>query len=485
MPGGTRMRRRVTYAPYLGTVVGVLIGLLVEVKTENLFLAILATVGSGALVGVIWWNIEKLINKGTDAAIDAAHNAINRRKETRDPHTPQKLADLYAGQEIGPAGGTASRTGEKTVSSPARSVPEPTGHSDTAHREDRQNAGNAVPPYRAAGAAPRSVSAEGERDAYRTDRSSASKTDKSADNVGSEEPLGGFLKFLVVIYYIAAVAMIVSGVITIVQLFSLMAVMNRYGVSVGWLWFAILLLIVAYPVTIWACFQLARRIQRRDPSFLWFYHRMGLIAIPLELIVFIVMASTAYMREASGQIIVSIIEGLIGAIALTVYFVRSKRVHAYMGTDDYLYQSPFTRKYARSTPKRSTVAVPFEYQSGYRNVPANPRPAEKSYASKKVTVDGAEEKEVSVSPVHCCLCENETSARYAVLLIAKDGKQMCACHRCYTALRNLGTSKDIDVVSRARFYVFQRKLSIRNQELSDYLERYLAAADAYIGEQAS
>lgn len=480
------MRRRVTYAPYLGTVAGVLIGLLVVAKAENLVLAILAAVGSGVLVGVIWWNIEKLIYKGTDAAFDAVHNAINRRKEARDPHTPQKLADLYAGQETAPTGGTASRAGEKNVSAPARSVPEPTRHSDTVQGEGRHEAENAATlPYRAAGVASRSVSTEGEKDAYRPNRSSMPKADKTSDNDRTEEPLGGFLKFLVVMYFIAAVAMIISGVMTIVQLFSLMAMINRYGISVGWLWFAILLLIVAYPVTIWACFQLARRIQQRDPSFLWFYHRMGLIAIPLELIVFIVMASTAYMREASGQIIVSIIEGLIGAIALTVYFVRSKRVHAYMGTDDYLYQSPFTRKYARSTPKRSTVAVPFEYQSGYRNVPANPRPAEKSYASKKVTVDGAEEKEVSVSPVHCCLCGNETSARYAVLLIAKDGKQMCACHRCYTALRNLGTSKDIDVVRRARFYVFQRKLSIRNQELSDYLERYLAAADAYIGEQAS
>ena len=479
------MRRRITYAPYLGTVVGVLIGLLVVAKAENLVLAILAAVGSGALVGVIWWNIEKLIYKGTDAAFDAAHNAINRRKEARDPHTPQKLADLYAGQEIGPAGGTASRTGEKTVSSPARSVPEPTGHSDTARREDRHDAGNAAPPYRAAVPTSRSVSAEGERDALRLDRPAAPKADNGTGSDRTEEPLAGFLKFLVVIYYIAAVAMIVSGVITIVQLFSLMVMMNRYGISVGWLWFAILLLIVAYPVTVWACFQLARRIQQRDPSFLWFYHRMGLIAIPLELIVFIVMASTAYMREASGQIIVSIIEGLIGAIALTVYFVRSKRVHAYMGTDDYLYQSPFTRKYARSTPKRSTVAVPFEYQSGYRNVPANPRPAEKSYASKKVAVDGAEEKEVSVSPVYCCLCENETSARYAVLLIAKDGKPMRACRKCYTALRDLGTSEDVDAVRRAGFYVFQRKLNIRDPELSAYLERYLASADAYIGGQAS
>lgn len=480
------MRRRITYAPYLGTVVGVLIGLLVVAKAENLVLAILAAVGSGALVGVIWWNIEKLIYKGTDAALDAAHNAINRRKEARDPHTPQKLVDLYAGQETAPTGGTASRAGEKTVSAPARSVPEPTRHSDTVQGEGRHEAENfETPPYRAAGVTSRSVSTEGEKEAYRPNRSSVPKADKGFDDDRSEKPLGGFLKFLVVIYYIAAVAMIVSGVMTIVQLFSLMAMMNRYGISVGWLWFAILLLIVAYPVTVWACFQLARRIQQRDPSFLWFYHRMGLIAIPLELVVFIVMASNASMREASGQIIVSIIEGLIGAIALTVYFVRSKRVHAYMGTDDYLYQSPFTRKYARSTSADAASAAPTAYRSGYHDAPAAPRAAAEPPASKKTVTEDGDHMEASASPVRCCLCGNETGAKYAILLIAKDGKPMRACRKCYTALRDLGTSEDVDAVRRAGFYVFQRKLNVRDPELSAYLERYLASADAYIGGQAS
>ena len=67
---------RKTYA-YNSIIIGVLVGLLAWVSTENVVLGILACVG----VSVVGFVIEKAIGKGIDAATDAAAKAYRKHKE--------------------------------------------------------------------------------------------------------------------------------------------------------------------------------------------------------------------------------------------------------------------------------------------------------------------------------------------------------------------------------------------------------------------
>lgn len=492
------MRRRVTYAPYLGTVIGVLLGLLVEVKTEKLALAILAAIASGVIVGVIWWNIEKLIYKGTDAAVDAARNAINRRKEERDPHTPQKLSSLY-GDSQSVRQTTASPQVQYKASTPTPSQTQYRADSAPTSRQVQWRT-NPTPTQPAAAQEPkkvdtntaRSLLGKPEESSYRSGYADAPKRETASNpsTPAPEVPLGGFLKAIVIIYYIAAVAMLVSGVITLIGIFSLAALLSRWGASVGWLWFAAILLMVAYPVTAWASFQLARRISRRDPSFLWFFHRMGLVAVPLEVVVLIICLTNSYMRSSAGNIAFAIIEGLVGAILLTVYFVRSARVHAYMGSDDYLYESPFTRRFANfdTAPQSGFYNEP---KSGYRSEPqkqsgsyggsegerqiqwrTNPAPAQPKPEQTAYTAN---------YPTHrCCVCGRPLDGRYAVLFRSEDGSEARADRTCYEALRDLGMSEDPETVLRAKRYVFGIWMPNRKPELEAYLNRYDASAAAFL-----
>ncbi len=71
------MRR--TYK-YNGIVVGVLLGLLIGLKTENVVLGVIAAIAL-SVVGVlaIQW-IERLIEHGVDSAFQAGKNAYDKRK---------------------------------------------------------------------------------------------------------------------------------------------------------------------------------------------------------------------------------------------------------------------------------------------------------------------------------------------------------------------------------------------------------------------
>lgn len=71
---------RKTYA-YNSIIIGVLVGLLAWVSTENVVLGILACVGVSIVGFVIIRIIEKAIGKGVDAAVDAAEKAYRKHKE--------------------------------------------------------------------------------------------------------------------------------------------------------------------------------------------------------------------------------------------------------------------------------------------------------------------------------------------------------------------------------------------------------------------
>ena len=73
---------RKTYA-HNSIIIGVLVGLLVWVSTENVALGILACVGVSIVGFVIIRFIEKAIGKGVDTAVDAATKAYKKRKEKR------------------------------------------------------------------------------------------------------------------------------------------------------------------------------------------------------------------------------------------------------------------------------------------------------------------------------------------------------------------------------------------------------------------
>lgn len=71
---------RKTYA-YNSIIIGVLVGLLAWVSTENVVLGILACVGVSIVGFVIIRIIEQAISKGVDAAADAAAKAYRKHKE--------------------------------------------------------------------------------------------------------------------------------------------------------------------------------------------------------------------------------------------------------------------------------------------------------------------------------------------------------------------------------------------------------------------
>lgn len=74
---------RKTYA-YNSIIIGVLIGLMAYISTENIILGILACVGVSVVGFVIIRVIEKAIGKGVDAATGAAVKAYQKHKEQKE-----------------------------------------------------------------------------------------------------------------------------------------------------------------------------------------------------------------------------------------------------------------------------------------------------------------------------------------------------------------------------------------------------------------
>lgn len=74
---------RKTYA-YNSIIIGALVGLLAYVSTESILLGILALVGVSVVGFILIRLLEKAIGKGVDTAVDAASNAIQKRREQKN-----------------------------------------------------------------------------------------------------------------------------------------------------------------------------------------------------------------------------------------------------------------------------------------------------------------------------------------------------------------------------------------------------------------
>lgn len=83
--------RRKTYA-YNSVIIGVLVGILAYVSTENIVLGVLACLGVSIVGFVVIKLIENAVYAGVDKAVDAASNAIQKRKQNTSGQTPQQRA---------------------------------------------------------------------------------------------------------------------------------------------------------------------------------------------------------------------------------------------------------------------------------------------------------------------------------------------------------------------------------------------------------
>ena len=289
---------------------------------------------------------------------------------------------------------------------------------------------------------------------------------RTAEGKQPEEPLRGFLKAIVIIYYVCTGLTPTVGLIAAITMFSSAALLNRFGVGAGFFVFlGILMLAVCVGVGI-VCFRFAKKIVNRDATFLRYYHTAFIVCVLVELLILILMLTVPvygaplarYSPSVIGEMIISILQGAAGTIGLTVFFVRSRYVHAYMGSDDYLYLSPFTRRYAKfDAPAQQPVSARTTAPQTARPVPAQ-----------------------DISFGCCCICGKPLENRYAVLYLSADGTEARVDRTCYEALRDLGTSEDPDAVLRAKQYIFGKTAVYRNRELSDYLEPYEQSAVAYL-----
>ena len=289
---------------------------------------------------------------------------------------------------------------------------------------------------------------------------------RTAEGKQPEEPLRGFLKAIVIIYYVCTGLTPTVGLIAAITMFSSAALLNSFGIGAGFFVFlGILMLAVCVGVGI-VCFRFAKKIVNRDATFLRYYHTAFIVCVLVELLILILMLTVPvygaplarYSPSVIGEMIISILQGAAGTIGLTVFFVRSRYVHAYMGSDDYLYLSPFTRRYAKfDAPAQQPVSAHTTAPQTARPVPAQ-----------------------DISFGCCCICGKPLENRYAVLYLSADGTEARVDRTCYEALRDLGTSEDPDAVLRAKQYIFGKTAVYRNRELSDYLEPYEQSAVAYL-----
>ena len=74
---------RKTYA-YNSIIIGVLLGLLVYVSTENVILAVAACLAASVVGFIIIRLIENVLYKGVDKAADAVSKAWQKHKDNKD-----------------------------------------------------------------------------------------------------------------------------------------------------------------------------------------------------------------------------------------------------------------------------------------------------------------------------------------------------------------------------------------------------------------
>lgn len=471
----------------------------------NAVLWLILIIGGLTLVYLL---IRYVINRGVDKAADAIHNSRVRSKNEqvgsvfnapvqRNAAVTGSASAISAGSDSSPVlrdgvqylrdwypnyrpahirhglqGYTSTAavpTAPKPDPAPVRTVPvseQPAAQRTAPVEAYRSEPLNRTPaettPVRSAPAAQPVAATR-----YGAAKDAAVKTpQRTAEGKQPQEPLRGFLKAIVIIYYVCTGLMPTVGLIAAITMFSSAALLNSFGISAGFFVFlGVFMLAVCVGVGI-VCFRFAKKIVNRDASFLHYYHKAFIVCVLAELLILILMLTVPvygaplahYSPSVIGEMIISILQGAAGTIGLTVFFVRSRYVHAYMGSDDYLYQSPFTRRCAKfDAPAKQPV-------SARTTAPqtAGPAPAQ------------------DISFGCCCICGKPLESRYAVLYRSADGTDARVDRICYEALRDLGTSEDPDAVLRAKQYIFGKAEVYRNRALSEYLEPYEQSAVAFL-----
>lgn len=149
-----------------------------------------------------------------------------------------------------------------------------------------------------------------------------------ARSVHPYHTLGGFLKFLVVMY--SWVGPILNGLVAAFSVIGMMRYMS-YGLSGLW-WIKNLIQLGLYIVSIWLLRRIGTQIKNREPEFLNSY----------QIFTIVVLSGTLLAGLLGGNIasvLGSLIGTAIGYAVWNIYFVKSVRVRTYMGSDEYLRRS--------------------------------------------------------------------------------------------------------------------------------------------------
>lgn len=285
--------------------------------------------------------------------------------------------------------------------------------------------------------------------------------------------LGGWLKAIVICAYIAAGLLVVSSIITVATLVSIGNMFSSVGASgllggIGFVSVAIYLIMAAIM------FVLAGKIRKKDPTFLRFIHVTNLILIILS---FIGNAITTGVASAFGNAIST----ALGVFVETLYFCKSVRVNVYMGSDEYIRLSPFTRN----------VQSPLS-RMGYSNQAyTKPTTASKYEASRRDTYDNNSRSSASSRPRdrqqgfpqlmqtnRCCICRHELWNGYAVLFKNTDGSEGRICEECCNNIGILAKSNDKNEVLDALDY-FDGITSVR-PNVARHLNRFINMGEEFI-----
>ena len=155
--------------------------------------------------------------------------------------------------------------------------------------------------------------------------------------------LGGWLKAIVILQYVAGGLMVFVGLMGLLAMTVGLGAFGGYamnspvaGLGLGALGLVggIIILVICGIYAAYY-FVLATKIKNRDPSFLRFYHIVSVVLVVLGLL--------GLIGNHEGDQVRSFVWQVIWVILYTMYFVKSVRVRTYMGSDEYIRQSPFTK----------------------------------------------------------------------------------------------------------------------------------------------
>ena len=148
--------------------------------------------------------------------------------------------------------------------------------------------------------------------------------------------LGGWLMVCVVCTYIYLIAESIVLFISNIQTFRILNMAAQWGGPTAEAWFKIILFDLVFIAYLVYVFRFLGMIRNKDPLFLRNYHILGVI-----LVGFSFFYSWVNRGFISG-VFSALIQGIIFYIYIQ-YFARSVRVRTYMGSDEYLRQSIFSK----------------------------------------------------------------------------------------------------------------------------------------------